>query len=108
MYDMLMPLSWYIFFINPLMWKWQFTCLILYMTNMFAWMPHVLYWKSLERKIHKIYLLRGGKYVRIWTQNALGDTFFSWANICEFNLLTEDYEDFEDPVDDAQFLSKEG
>ena len=105
---MLMPLSWYIFFVNPLMWKWQFTSLILYMTNMFAWMPHVLYWKSLERKIHKMYLLRGGKYVRIWTQNALGDTFFSWANICEFNLLTEDYEDFEDPVDDAQFLSKEG
>ncbi len=54
-----------------------------------------------------MYLLRGGKYVRIWTQNPLGDKFYSWAHICEMHLLTEDYEDFAE-VDDEQFLKKNG
>lgn len=38
----------------------------------------------------------------------MGDRFYSWANNCEMNLLTEDYEDFADPVDDESFLKKDG
>jgi hypothetical protein len=38
----------------------------------------------------------------------MGDRFYSWANNCEMNLLTEDYEDFADPVDDENFLKKNG
>jgi hypothetical protein len=71
-------------------------------------MPHVLYWKHLDKKIHKLYLLRGGKYVRIYTQNVMGDRFTSWANICEFNLLDEKYERFAAPVEEEQFLNKAG
>jgi len=106
MYDAMIPLSWYVFFINPLFWSWQVTTCIFYFFNCVAWLPHVLYWKHLERKIHKIFLLRGGKYVRLYTQNPLGDRFYSWAHICEFNLLTEDYEDFADPVEEESFLTK--
>ena len=73
------------------MWKWQIVSPIFYLSMGFAWMPHALYWKALERKIWQIYLLRGGKYVRICTQNALGDRFHSWANINEFNVLTANY-----------------
>jgi hypothetical protein len=91
MYDCFIPLGFYLFFVNPFSWSWQLTLSIFYVTNAFAWMPHVLYWKHLERKIHKIFLLRGGKYVRIYTQNPLGDRFYSWAHICEFHLLTQDY-----------------
>ena len=83
------------------------TLSIFYAANCFAWMPLAQYWKSLDRKIHKMYLLRGGKYVRIWTQNPMGDRFYSWANNCEMHLLTEDYEDFADPVDDENFLPEE-
>ena len=36
------------------------------------------------------------------------DRFYSWGHIYEMNLLTEDYEDFEDPVDDANILNKTG
>jgi hypothetical protein len=32
---------------------------------MLGWMPHFLYIRSLSTKIRKIYLMRGGKYVRI-------------------------------------------
>ena len=67
-----------------------------------------MYWKSLDRRIHKILLLRGGKYVRIWTQNVLGDRYYSWAHICEMNLISEDYEKFVEDVDKETFLTKTG
>lgn len=38
----------------------------------------------------------------------MGDKFYNWAHICEMRLLTEDYEDFADPVEDEQFLKKTG
>ncbi len=107
-YDCAIPLSWYVFFVNPFFWKWQVTLSIFYLSNMFAWIPHALYWKSLDRKLHEFYLLRGGKYVRIRTQNPLGDIFYSWANICEFHLLTEDKEDFAQSIEEESFLNKDG
>lgn len=36
----------------------------------------------------------------------MGDRFYSWAHICEFHLLTENYEDFADPVEEEDFLTK--
>ena len=53
-------------------------------------------------------MLRGGKYVRFMTQNPMMDKFYSWGHIYEINLLTENYEDFEDPPEDANFLNKTG
>lgn len=106
--DGLVPLSWYLFFVNPFSMSWQFTLTCFYLANSLAWIPHVLYWKHLDKKIHQLFLLRGGKYLRIWTQNPMGDKFYNWAHICEARLLTEDYEDFADPVDDEQFLKKNG
>lgn len=55
-----------------------------------------------------MYLLRGGKYVRVWTMNPMGDRFYSWATISEFHLLTEDGEDFANPPEDENFLTKAG
>ena len=46
--------------------------------------------------------------MRIWTQNPMGDKFYNWAHICEARLLTEDYEDFADPVEEEQFMKKGG
>ena len=73
MWDACIPLAMYAYFINPFGFSWQFSCVIFWGSACFGWMPHVLYWKHLDKKIHKIYLLRGGKYVRIWTQNVMGD-----------------------------------
>ena len=81
---------------------------IFYAANCFGWIPLALYWKSLDKKIHKMYLLRGGKYVKIWTMNPMGDRYYSWAHICEFHLLTEDASDFAINVDDEDFLTKAG
>ena len=38
----------------------------------------------------------------------MGDRFYSWINNCEIRLLTEDYEDFADPVEEEDFLKKAG
>lgn len=46
--------------------------------------------------------------MRFLTQNPMGDRFYSWGHICEFNLLTEDYEDFAEPVENENFLTKNG
>ena len=108
MYDCLVPIMIYNFFINPFGLHWWWTCLGLYGATSFAWLPHALYWKNLDKKIHKIFLLRGGKYVRIWTQNPMGDRFYSWAHICDFNLLTEGGEDFVKEVDDEDFRTRKG
>ena len=102
------PLSWYLFFINPFMIKWQITLSAFYFANCFSWLPLALYWKSIDKRINKMYLLRGGKYVRLWTMNPMGDRFYSWAHICEFNLITEDGEDFALPTENEDFLNKAG
>ena len=66
-YDSLVPLSIYMYFVNPLSWGWPVVGTLLWTSCCFAWLPHVMYWKSLDRKIHQLYLLRGGKYLKIWT-----------------------------------------
>ena len=38
----------------------------------------------------------------------MGDRFYSWANNNEMRLITEDYEDFADPVEEENFLRKDG
>lgn len=102
------PLAWYFFFINPFMFPWQLTLTAFYAANCLGWIPLALYWKHLDKKIHRMYLLRGGKYVKIWTMNPMGDRFYSWAHISEFHLITEDGEDFAQPTDDEDFMTKAG
>ena len=38
----------------------------------------------------------------------MGDRLYSCAHICELNLLTEVYEDFVEPVEKEDFLTKTG
>jgi hypothetical protein len=106
--DATIPMSWYFFFINPFNMSWQFTLSFFYAANCLAWLPHVMYWKHLDKKIHQLFLLKGGKYCRIRTQNPMGDTYYNWVHNCEMRLLTEDYEDFAHPVDEEAFLKKNG
>ena len=106
--DCLMPMSWYLFFINPFNMAWQFTLSFFYLANSFAWIPHALYWKSLDKKLHQMYLLKGGKYCRVVTQNPMGDQWYSWITIAEMHLLTEDREDFAIPAEEENFLKKNG
>eukprot|EP01016_Furgasonia_blochmanni_P003035 TRINITY_DN1118_c0_g1_i8.p3 TRINITY_DN1118_c0_g1~~TRINITY_DN1118_c0_g1_i8.p3 ORF type:complete len:125 (-),score=29.42 TRINITY_DN1118_c0_g1_i8:196-570(-) len=54
-----------------------------------------------------MYLLRGGKAVKIETQSLSGDRFTSWVENFNFHPLQEDQKYFDDK-DNAEFLSDEG
>ena len=82
---------------------------------MFGWMPHYLYVKTLQRKLHKVHLLRGGKYLRVVLNDFWGvlyfnllfqDNYNSWITISELHLLSKDHKRFED--DNAEFLDRDG
>jgi hypothetical protein len=74
---------------------------------MVGWLPHYLYVRSLTKKIHKVYLLRGGKYIRFEIMDWMGDKNQSWNTIREFRLLSEDYKRFEED-ESMEFLKEDG
>jgi hypothetical protein len=45
---------------------------------MVGWVPHYLYVKSVLRKLHKVYLLRGGKYCRVVLNDFWGVNLFCY------------------------------
>ncbi len=51
---------------------WQVKHGIFHFAWMLGWMPHFLYIKSLTKKIHRVYLLRGGKYCRVVMMDLFG------------------------------------
>eukprot|EP01017_Pseudomicrothorax_dubius_P000193 TRINITY_DN0_c1327_g1_i1.p2 TRINITY_DN0_c1327_g1~~TRINITY_DN0_c1327_g1_i1.p2 ORF type:complete len:134 (-),score=40.54 TRINITY_DN0_c1327_g1_i1:65-466(-) len=57
--------------------------------------------------IQRMYLLRGGKSVRIETTTLAGDRNTSWVENFNFHPLTQDQKFF-DNRDDAEFLNEEG
>ena len=85
---------------------------------MFGWLPHYLYVRSLSKKLHKVFLLRGGKYCRLvlndfWGVNNIfklififQDNYNSWISISELHLLTQDLKRFDD--ENALIMNKDG
>ena len=87
--------------------SWQATHSIFHTAWIVGWLPHFLYVRSLTKKIHKVYLLRGGKYVRFEIVDWMGDYNQSWNTIKDFRLLSEDYMRFVED-DDFAFLKPDG
>ena len=54
-----------------------------------------------------MYLLRGGKFVRVEMSTLAGDNIVAWAENKFFHPLTEDVQNFDDR-DNADFLDEEG
>ncbi len=63
--------------------------------------------RSLGHRVTKMWLMRGGKIVRVERTKWSGDAINQWAEIRYFNPITEDLKDFEDK-DNADYLDKEG
>ena len=45
----------------------------------FLWLPRMWYFRSLQYKIRRLSLLRGGKVLKIETNSLSGDRFVSWV-----------------------------
>lgn len=94
LYNSIIPISIYNFFFNPMNLYWGVTLPFMYSSICLAWLPMALYWKHIDRKIHKIFLLRGGKYCRVVRMNLMNETQYCWISNYEIRLLTEDRREF--------------
>lgn len=106
LYESLIPAAFFMWFVNPfaLAWTWNYLNLVLIGT---AWWPRVWWWRSVRYRPRRMWLLRGGRYVKIESTSMAGDRFTVWAESREFNVLTKDGMHFEEP-DQAEFLNEGG
>lgn len=106
LYESAIPLCMFMWYVNPfgLAWHWNYM-------NIFAissqWWPRVWYFAYIKYRPRRMYLLRGGRYVKIESSSQAGDRYTVWAENRYFNVLTEDAQNFEEP-DEAEFLTEEG
>jgi hypothetical protein len=84
---------------------WYLRHIIGYTGFFLSWLPHYWYLTSLSRKINKIYLMRGGKYLRVQTNEYNGEKIVHWITIRDLHLLNKDLNRFDDSF---EFLDKEG
>lgn len=105
-YESLIPLAFWNFYMNPLDLYWTYNYLNLVAVNV-LWIPRLWYFKSMQHRIVKMSLLRGGKAVKVETHSLSGDRNFAWVENYNFHPLTEDQRNF-DNRDEADFLEEEG
>lgn len=105
MYDLMIPLAFYNFFVDPFGMSWQFRHGIFYAFGLFGWFPHYLYIKNLTKHIHQVFLLRGGKYCRVVLTEISGAELVSWITIDELRLINKDFNRYDNSYD---FISKDG
>jgi len=106
LYESFMPMTLFMFLMNPLELAWQYNYINLLLFNV-LWIPRLWYFQGLQRRIVKMSLLRGGKAVKFELHSLSGDRNFSWVENYNFHPLTEDQTNFDDR-DNADFLAEEG
>jgi len=106
LYESCIPLCMFMWYVNPfaLAWNWNYLNIAAIMT---LWWPRIWHWTSIKYRPRRVYLLRGGRYVKIETSTLAGDRCTVWAENQYFNVLTEDTLNF-DNSETADFLNEEG
>ena len=105
-FESFIPLSLFGFLENPFNFSWQWNYLFLVAMNV-LWMPRAWYFYSLQFRIRKMWLLRGGKYVKMERTTLAGDTFIDWAEIRYMQPITEDFRNYDDK-ENSEFLTETG
>lgn len=80
---------------------------LMHLSYMFGWYPHYQYIQTLYLHIHKIYLMRGGKYCKVEFMNTYGDIETTWITINDLSLLSNDRKRYEDE-NTFEFLKEDG
>lgn len=102
LYESLAPLSLWAFLVNPFALHFTWNYLFLFGTLALC-IPRVWHLHSLQYRIRRMSLLRGGRYVKFERATVAGDFLVNWAEVREFHPLTEDYRQFADP-EQVEFL----
>ena len=58
--------------INLVGMSWKISHALFHLSYIVGWMPHYLYIRTINKRVHKIFLMRGGKYCRIVLQDGWG------------------------------------
>ena len=106
LYEAMVPFFLWMFIVNPFAIYWSFNYVNLLLAN-FLCFPRAWYLRSMQYRIRRMYLLRGGRYVKFERNSIAGDQFTNWGEVREFQPLTQDFRDFADPQT-TEFLNKEG
>lgn len=106
LYESLIPIHLWLWYVNPFELDWYYNhCNLVAMYLL--WIPRVWYLQSLNYRIVKMHLIRGGKFIKFETHTLAGDVNFAWVENYQFHPLTQDKQNFADR-DDADFLTEEG
>ena len=104
--EMLIPPCLYMYYFNPFDFTYGISWCFIFMSFMLCF-PRVWYIKSLNQRIEKLSLLRGGKVLRVQSSTIYGDRLQSFIHTRELRPLTEDFANFDDR-DNADFLDQTG
>lgn len=105
LFESMSPLMAFMFAANPLQVAWSTSYLFLFGAFM-VWFPRFWYLHSMQFRIRRMWLMRGGRFIKFERSSLAGDQFTNWVEIRHFKPLTEDFKEFEG--DDAEFLTDEG
>jgi hypothetical protein len=81
----MIPASIYMFLMNPLDIAWYWGNVFAFLP-FFLWTPRLWYFKELSHKINRMYLLKGGKVVKVETMTISGDRSVSYVEIYNFRI----------------------
>merc|ERR1711935_244928 len=89
LYESAIPLTMFLWYVNPFMLPWHINQLnIIAMST--PWWPRVWYLAGFKYRPRRMWLLRGGRYVKIESSSLANDRFTVWAETQYFNVLTQD------------------
>jgi len=77
-YESLIPASFYLWFYNHLELDWSFNNIFLY-AAVTLWIPRVWYWRTFNYMPTRLYLLKGGKVLKVESNSLAGDRFTNWV-----------------------------
>lgn len=105
LFESLAPLSLFVFLANPFSLSWAINYVFFYAAGM-LFIPRVWYLHSMQYRIKRMWLLRGGKVIKFERLTIAGDIYTNWVEVRHFKPLTQDFREFED--EQADFLTEEG
>jgi len=78
LYESFAPLLLFNFIYNPLDLDWYWNNLNVFALSL-IWVPRMWYWRSLNYKVRKLSLLRGGKVLKVETNTLANDWHMAWV-----------------------------
>jgi hypothetical protein len=105
LFESLVPLMLFMGIANPLHVSWIATYGF-YFAAMGLCFPRAWYLHSMQYRIRRMWLLRGGKFLKLERNSLAGDAFTNWIEIRHVQPLSKDFREFEG--EEANFLTEEG